>query len=98
MSVPVSFLFYCDVATLFFIPTIPTLLLTLFCVLLYMHSIDAVLCGGAISLMSSIPRIESPSKQRLAVIIWMGIITVMYSVLILFFRAKNPSYPFRLLF
>ncbi|KAF9292925.1 oligosaccharyl transferase subunit ost3/OST6 [Linnemannia elongata] len=58
----------------------------------------AVLCGGAISLMSSIPRIESPSKQRLAVIIWMGIITVMYSVLILFFRAKNPSYPFRLLF
>ncbi|KAG9071758.1 oligosaccharyl transferase subunit ost3/OST6 [Linnemannia hyalina] len=58
----------------------------------------AVLCGGAISLMSSIPRIESPSKQRLAVIIWMGVITVMYSVLILFFRAKNPSYPFRLLF
>jgi oligosaccharyltransferase complex subunit gamma len=63
-----------------------------------MHPIDAVLCGGAISLMSSIPRIESPSKQRLAVIIWVAVITVMYSVLILFFRAKNPSYPFRLLF
>jgi oligosaccharyltransferase complex subunit gamma len=48
--------------------------------------------------MSSIPRMDSPSKQRIAVIIWMGVITIMYSVLILFFRAKNPSYPFRLLF
>ncbi|KAF9903127.1 oligosaccharyl transferase subunit ost3/OST6 [Linnemannia zychae] len=60
--------------------------------------IYAVLCGGAISLMSSIPRIDSPSKQRLGVIIWMSIITIMYSILLLFFRAKNPSYPFRLLF
>ncbi|KAG0285997.1 oligosaccharyl transferase subunit ost3/OST6 [Linnemannia gamsii] len=58
----------------------------------------AVLCGGVISLMSSIPRIESPSKQRLAVMVWMSVTSIMYSVLMFFFRAKNPSYPFRLLF
>ncbi|KAG0371811.1 oligosaccharyl transferase subunit ost3/OST6 [Mortierella sp. AD032] len=58
----------------------------------------AVLCGGAISLMSSIPRIDNPSRQRLAVIIWVAVITIMYSILLLFFRAKNPSYPYRLLF
>ncbi|KAF9086801.1 oligosaccharyl transferase subunit ost3/OST6 [Mortierella sp. GBA35] len=60
--------------------------------------IYAVLCGGTISLMSSIPRIETPSRQRFAVIIWVAIITIMFSILILFFRAKNPAYPFRLLF
>ncbi|KAG0261471.1 oligosaccharyl transferase subunit ost3/OST6 [Mortierella polycephala] len=57
----------------------------------------AVLCGGVISLISSVPRIENPAKQRIAVWIWMAVIGIMFSILIQFFRLKNPSYPFRLL-
>ncbi|KAG0212095.1 oligosaccharyl transferase subunit ost3/OST6 [Mortierella sp. GBA30] len=58
----------------------------------------AVLCSGVISLISSVPRIENPAKQRVAVWIWMAIFGIMFSILLQFFRLKNPAYPFRLLF
>ncbi|KAG0229654.1 oligosaccharyl transferase subunit ost3/OST6 [Actinomortierella wolfii] len=60
--------------------------------------IYAVLCGSVISLISSVPKMENPARQRIAVFLWMSILLVMYSVLMQLFRLKNPAYPFRLLF
>ncbi|GJJ77435.1 oligosaccharyltransferase complex subunit gamma [Entomortierella parvispora] len=60
--------------------------------------IYAVLCCSVISLISSVPRIEDPSKQRFAVWVWIAIFGIMFSMLMQFFRLKNPGYPFRLLF
>ncbi|KAG0042436.1 oligosaccharyl transferase subunit ost3/OST6, partial [Gryganskiella cystojenkinii] len=59
--------------------------------------IYAVLCCSVVSLISNIPRIEDPTKQRFAVWVWIGVFGIMYSVLMQFFRLKNPGYPFRLL-
>ncbi|KAF9396030.1 oligosaccharyl transferase subunit ost3/OST6 [Podila verticillata] len=59
---------------------------------------DAVLCGAIVSLFSSIPRIDDPAKQRFAVWVWMAIMSIMFSILLQFFRLKNPAYPYRLLF
>ncbi|KAG9323542.1 hypothetical protein KVV02_003362 [Mortierella alpina] len=58
----------------------------------------AVLCGAVISLISSVPRIEDPAKQRLAIWLWLTLFGIMYSVLLHVFRLKNPAYPYRLLF
>ncbi|KAF9306087.1 oligosaccharyl transferase subunit ost3/OST6 [Mortierella antarctica] len=60
--------------------------------------IYAVLCGAVVSLFSSIPRIEDPAKQRFAVWVWMTILGILFSILLQFFRLKNPAYPYRLLF
>ncbi|KFH64455.1 hypothetical protein MVEG_09191 [Podila verticillata NRRL 6337] len=60
--------------------------------------IYAVLCGAIVSLFSSIPRIDDPAKQRFAVWVWMAIMSIMFSILLQFFRLKNPAYPYRLLF
>ncbi|GJJ70635.1 oligosaccharyltransferase complex subunit gamma [Entomortierella parvispora] len=58
----------------------------------------ALLCGSVIALLGIVPRIEDPSKQRIAVWVSMGLFSLMFSVLIQFFKVKNPGYPFQLLF
>ncbi|KAG0290461.1 oligosaccharyl transferase subunit ost3/OST6 [Dissophora globulifera] len=58
----------------------------------------AVLTGSVISLISVVPRIENPTMQRVVVWVSMGLFAFMFSVLIQFFRVKNPGYPFTLMF
>ncbi|KAG0324078.1 oligosaccharyl transferase subunit ost3/OST6 [Dissophora globulifera] len=58
----------------------------------------AVLTGSVISLISVVPRIENPTVQRVVVWVSMGLFAFMFSVLIQFFRVKNPGYPFTLMF
>ncbi|KAF9973969.1 oligosaccharyl transferase subunit ost3/OST6 [Actinomortierella ambigua] len=60
--------------------------------------IYAVLCGSVISLISAVPKMEDPTRQRIAVFAWVGILVITYSILMQFFRIKNPAYPFRLIF
>jgi len=45
-----------------------------------------------------VPRISSPSKQRLGVYIWCTLSVVLLAILLSFLRVKNPGYPFKLLF
>lgn len=40
-----------------------------------------------------VPRISSPSKQRLGTYIWCGLIVMLLSILLAFFRVKNPCKP-----
>ncbi|KAG0204938.1 oligosaccharyl transferase subunit ost3/OST6 [Mortierella sp. GBA30] len=60
--------------------------------------IYAVLTGSIIALIGIVPRIENPISQRIAVWVSMGLFAFMFSVLIQFFRIKNPGYPFTLMF
>ncbi|KAI8602592.1 hypothetical protein EDD21DRAFT_69177 [Dissophora ornata] len=60
--------------------------------------IYAVLTGSVISLIAVVPKIENPTMQRVAVWASMGLFALMFSVLIQFFRIKNPGYPFTLMF
>jgi len=53
-----------------------------------------VLSFATISLALKVPRIADPKTQQLAVIIWGGVIFVMYSFLLSVFRIKNGGYPF----
>ncbi|KAH9981279.1 oligosaccharyl transferase subunit OST3/OST6 family [Lactifluus volemus] len=39
----------------------------------------------------------SPTRQRMQVYLWSGIVFVLFSVLVSFFRLKNGGYPFKLL-
>ncbi|KAF9158050.1 oligosaccharyl transferase subunit ost3/OST6 [Actinomortierella ambigua] len=60
--------------------------------------IYALLCGSVISLISAVPKMENPVRQQMAIFAWMAILVITYSILLQFFRLKNPAYPFRLLF
>lgn len=53
-----------------------------------------LLSFATISLALKVPRIADPKTQQLAVIIWGGVIFVMYSFLLSVFRIKNGGYPF----
>ncbi|ESK97005.1 dolichyl-diphosphooligosaccharide-protein glycotransferase [Moniliophthora roreri MCA 2997] len=44
-----------------------------------------------------VPYQSSPSRQRLQVYLWSGVILLVYSVLVTLFRVKNRGYPFKLL-
>jgi len=50
-----------------------------------------------IALTVLVPRILKPRQQRVAIYIWSFATILLYSVLMALFRAKNSSYPFRLL-
>ncbi|KAI1317804.1 oligosaccharyl transferase subunit ost3/OST6 [Mortierella claussenii] len=58
----------------------------------------AVLSGSVVSLISSVPRVEDPAKQRATVWLWMGVIGISFNVLLHIFRLKAPHYPYRLYF
>ncbi|KAK4548891.1 hypothetical protein LTR36_008664 [Oleoguttula mirabilis] len=53
-----------------------------------------VLSFATISLALKVPRMSNPRNQQIAVIIWGGVILVMYSFLLSVFRIKNGGYPF----
>jgi len=53
-----------------------------------------LLSFATISLALKVPRIADPRTQQIAVIVWGGVIFVMYSFLLSVFRIKNGGYPF----
>ncbi|KAF4636992.1 hypothetical protein G7Y89_g1092 [Cudoniella acicularis] len=53
-----------------------------------------LLSFATISLALKVPRIKDPKTQQVAVLIWGGVIFVMYSFLLSVFRIKNGGYPF----
>ncbi|KAF7858607.1 hypothetical protein EAF04_009207 [Stromatinia cepivora] len=53
-----------------------------------------LLSFATISLALKVPRIADPKIQQVAVIVWSGVIFVMYSFLLSVFRIKNGGYPF----
>jgi oligosaccharyltransferase complex subunit gamma len=64
------------------------------CALNHLTSTDGLLSFATISLALKVPRISDPRTQQVAVIVWCGIIFVMYSFLLSVFRIKNSGYPF----
>jgi len=58
--------------------------------------IYGLLSFSCLSLILFVPRIPSKMRQGLAIYIWSGVATLVFSVLIAFFRLKNPGYPYRL--
>ncbi|EME81387.1 uncharacterized protein MYCFIDRAFT_58906 [Pseudocercospora fijiensis CIRAD86] len=57
-------------------------------------AIYGILAFATISLALKTPRIQDPQAQKLAVIVWGGVILVVYSFLLSVFRVKNGGYPF----
>ncbi|KAI9642971.1 oligosaccharyl transferase subunit ost3/OST6 [Ciborinia camelliae] len=53
-----------------------------------------LLSFATISLALKVPRIADPKIQQVAVLVWSGVIFVMYSFLLSVFRMKNGGYPF----
>ncbi|ATZ48902.1 hypothetical protein BCIN_04g01150 [Botrytis cinerea B05.10] len=53
-----------------------------------------LLSFATISLALKVPRISDPKIQQVAVLVWGGVIFVMYSFLLSVFRIKNGGYPF----
>jgi len=58
--------------------------------------IYGMLSLSCLALIIFAPRLTSAWKQQTVIIVWSGIATVVFSVLLSFFRLKNPSYPYRL--
>ncbi|EJU05753.1 hypothetical protein DACRYDRAFT_62405 [Dacryopinax primogenitus] len=56
-----------------------------------------LLGASYLALILLVPRIPSPIRQRASVYLWTGILFVLFSILISFFRIKNGGYPFKLL-
>jgi oligosaccharyltransferase complex subunit gamma len=55
-----------------------------------------VLAFCTISLAVKVPRMTDARTQQLAVLIWGGLLFVIYSLLLNIFRVKNGGYPFKL--
>ncbi|KAI0383244.1 hypothetical protein F5Y04DRAFT_31587 [Hypomontagnella monticulosa] len=55
-----------------------------------------VLSFATISLAVKAPRTRDPKIQQLIVIVWGGVLVLMYSFLLSIFKVKNPGYPFKL--
>ncbi|OTB08962.1 hypothetical protein M426DRAFT_316254 [Hypoxylon sp. CI-4A] len=55
-----------------------------------------VLSFATISLAVKAPRTRDPKYQQLAVIVWGGVLVLMYSFLLSIFRVKNGGYPFKI--
>jgi oligosaccharyltransferase complex subunit gamma len=51
-----------------------------------------------IILTTLVPAQTSPSKQRIGVYVWVGMLVVVFSLLFKLFKIKMPGYPFFLLF
>jgi hypothetical protein len=56
--------------------------------------LDGLLSFATISLALKVPRMADPRTQQIAVLVWGGVIFVMYSFLLSVFRIKNGGYPF----
>ncbi|KAL7751835.1 oligosaccharyl transferase subunit ost3/OST6 [Sorochytrium milnesiophthora] len=58
----------------------------------------AICAFCVVALTTAVPKLETGSKQRLAIVVLLSIMVVTYSVLLRLFRYKNSGYPFKLLF
>ncbi|PWN49272.1 hypothetical protein IE53DRAFT_346135 [Violaceomyces palustris] len=58
----------------------------------------ALLAFSFIALTSLVPNQRDPTRQRAGVYVWSAIFLCTFSLLLVIFRMKNPSYPFRLFF
>lgn len=59
---------------------------------------DGLLAVSIIILTTLVPAQTSPSKQRIGVYVWVGMLVVVFSLLFKLFKIKMPGYPFFLLF
>ncbi|KAM3413942.1 hypothetical protein BST61_g10613 [Cercospora zeina] len=57
-------------------------------------AIYGLLSFATISLALKTPRIVDPRQQKIAVLVWGGILLAVYSFLLSIFRVKNGGYPF----
>ena len=55
---------------------------------------DGLLSLATINLAIKVPRIVDPNTQKIAIIVWAGILFGTYSFLLSVFRWKNGGYPF----
>lgn len=55
---------------------------------------DGLLSFAIIAIAIKVPRIGDPKQQQVAVLVWGGVIFLMYSFLLSVFRIKNGGYPF----
>ncbi|CAG8489165.1 3403_t:CDS:2 [Paraglomus brasilianum] len=51
---------------------------------------------STIALITSVPKLNDPVKQRFGIYLWVGILVAMFSLVFALFRVKQPGYPFRL--
>ncbi|KAF9533002.1 oligosaccharyl transferase subunit OST3/OST6 family [Crepidotus variabilis] len=58
--------------------------------------IYGLLSFSFLMLIMVVPYQKSPSRQRIQIYLWTGVIMIMYSVLVSIFRVKNRGYPFKL--
>jgi len=58
--------------------------------------IYGLLSLSCLALVIFVPRLNNEWKQQTAVFVWSGIGTVVFAVLLSFFRLKNPGYPYHL--
>lgn len=57
---------------------------------------DGILSFCTIALATKVPRMTSDKAQSVTVIVWVGVMFILYSLLLSSFRVKNASYPFAL--
>jgi oligosaccharyltransferase complex subunit gamma len=57
---------------------------------------DGLLSLASIALILKVPRVVDVKVQQLSVIIWSGVIFLVYGYLLSVFRIKNGGYPFSL--
>ncbi|KAG6011601.1 hypothetical protein E4U43_008220 [Claviceps pusilla] len=55
-----------------------------------------ILSFCTIALATKVPRMTSDKAQSVTVIVWVGVMFILYSLLLSSFRVKNASYPFAL--
>jgi oligosaccharyltransferase complex subunit gamma len=60
--------------------------------------VDGLLALSVVALTALVPAQTSPTKQRIGVYLWLGILIVVFGILMKIFRIKNGGYPFFILF
>ena len=61
-------------------------------------SSDGLLAFCIVALTILVPAQTNPTKQRIGVYLWLGMLIVVFSLLFKLFKLKNGGYPFGLLF
>ncbi|KAI8387500.1 hypothetical protein BD560DRAFT_382710 [Blakeslea trispora] len=60
-------------------------------------SVYGVLAFSLIALITSVPKLEDPLRQRIGIYIWLACLIFIFSALLGIFKIKNGGYPFKLL-
>jgi oligosaccharyltransferase complex subunit gamma len=60
-------------------------------------SLYGLLSASFLMLTLVAPLQTSPTRQRTQIYLWIGVVVILFSVLVSFFRMKNRGYPFKLL-